>query len=459
MERFRRVVSYDGLSARIYDSLDAWMASHQDILEYISFQTPDSPTSSADPFSVRRQRVHERTVGDLGKFQASLNRLGESLQRQISDFPSQLPPLKCHFLDTTARKFLFLKARVLKTHEHVVSKKVFALMTRLNAVRSLISLMESVLIPDDVYCCVSSSFLTMNFNVDEKKLKIRRMLARLNSWPSPKAPVWVSNFDGFFADVIRRCESSLPDNQSVYVRTLDTDLSVPIAHHFARELRDIGGQGAVELPGTILKFCKTIIPVGFSKRLQSLALLVTFRVVYELLECDQRVAKGYDFSQKVIELQKLPATEFSLPLFIARPGAEALTVREFFKRDPMHRGAADALTEAQWATNPFDVLFEIDAALTVIGKNARNKALAQERAVGQCVAFDDMFTVFLGVFLASDLQDVGRLFEGANAMLAGFPLSARFRYALETLEALVNYLERVTVRDGKIWVERRDTDP
>jgi hypothetical protein len=325
-------------------------------------------------------------------------------------------------------------------------------MTRLNAVRSLISLVESALIPDEVYCCVSSSFLTMNFSVDERMPKLRRMVARLNSWPRPKAPVWVSDFDGFFADVIRRCESALPDDQSIYVRTVDTNMSVPVAHRFARELRDVGADG-------LLKFCQTIIPLGFSKRQRSLALLVTFRVVYELTQPQLGVATTPDFSRKISELQQLPAAEFNLPSFVARPGADGLSIREFFRRDPMHRGAADALTEAQWATNPFDVLFGIDTALGFIGKNARNRSLARERPAEQCLCFDDMFTVFLGVFLASDLHDIGRICGAANAALAGFPLSARFRYALETLEALVNYLERVTIRDGKISVERRETDP
>jgi hypothetical protein len=64
-----------------------------------------------------------------------------------------------------------------------------------------------------------------------------------------------------------------------------------------------------------------------------------------------------------------------------------------------------------------------------------------------------MFTVFLGVFLASDLQDVFRLFDEANPMLRDFPLSSPFHFALETLEVVVNYLGRVRVEDGKIQVQ------
>jgi hypothetical protein len=96
----------------------------------------------------------------------------------------------------------------------------------------------------------------------------------------------------------------------------------------------------------------------------------------------------------------------------------------------------------------------VHVALTIIGRNARNRRISGEEEKTRCVCFDDMFTVFLGAFLASDLPDVFTIFEEANSMLRDFPLSSLFRFALETLEVLVNYLVRVRVEDGRIQVEQ-----
>jgi hypothetical protein len=257
--KMSRVISYDGLSPRFYDSVDAWMAHHEEVIQYISFHSPDSPTSSPDPFPVRRELVHERTLVDLQSFQASLDRLGDSLQQQITQFSRRQPQLTFPVLEMNARKCLFLRASIIRTQERVVSRKLFALMTRQNAVRSLISLIQSDLIPEDRYCCLSSSFLTMDFKVDEKTLKIRSKIAKfefLRSFHAQmKVPVWITDFGGFFTDAIRKCEETIDDDHSVYVKHIETDLSIPIRSAFSAQLKDLDCTSNHNLPTAILGLC------------------------------------------------------------------------------------------------------------------------------------------------------------------------------------------------------------
>jgi hypothetical protein len=55
---FPRELSYEDLVLHYDEDLEEWKEAHADVVLFLSFISPDQPTSYTDPFAVRHKMVH-----------------------------------------------------------------------------------------------------------------------------------------------------------------------------------------------------------------------------------------------------------------------------------------------------------------------------------------------------------------------------------------------------------------
>jgi hypothetical protein len=451
-----RELSYDNFGPHFYASLDEWRTGHPDVVPFMSFISPDHPTSSSDPFELRRLKVHERTIADLERFKESLDKLGSNLQSQASKYESTLPDCSFRYLDLPARKCLFIRSLILEIRDTVIAQKIWALMRRQNDVRSTIHLLSSDHIPSDRYCCLSASFLTMNFNVDEKQDTIQRLTAKLQVLKNAvdmaqQSKVWMTDFDSYFTEFIKVEEARIGDGRLVYVKSVDASLGLAVSVVFADQLKALRAEPKETLPECLFETCRRMIPEPrLTKRQFSIGLSVAFRVVYELLEMPTVSRSDPEELVKIRQIRELPARAFGLPELFVDSERQDVPIYDFFNKS-CYQEAVDFLNMVDWSTNPFDRIYSVHRALEVIEACARQAVQLEEKSV-KIMTFDDRFSIFLAGFLGSDIADIGQVVREARHMLHCFQLSSQFQYALETLSALVLFLSGSEVVDGVLRV-------
>jgi hypothetical protein len=168
-----------------------------------------------------------------------------------------------------------------------------------------------------------------------------------------------------------------------------------------------------------------------------------FHRCYELAP-EKFVAAGSEISQKAKSLSEVLAVDIPIPWRLMDSNADRrLTIRELFRSDPGFQKAADILSLSAFDSNPLDVLYRVHTCLTQIRAAAGDRRPAA-RGDG-FLALDDMFSLFLGVFLAADVPDMATLFRMATEYAPTSGLSAPFECAQANMAAL-----RAHVNDASV---------
>ena len=439
---------------RKYGTIDEWLELHKRIAPYISIQhESDRSIASPLPFSKKRSSIHTRIINDLKSFQDTLGDYGDELQRQLekvqAEFKRSVPQTEPKTMN--ARKSLFLRSHIVQVKSDVVSHQLYALMEKQVDISSVLFLLrETNLIPEDQCIHLAPVFLTVrDINVDERGTEIDRLMRKvkaLEKFEHPPAPVWKSDFHGFYMKIVTLYDSLVSKDRLFYVESqpIEDELAWCIRDMFYDKIKALTNASAAELPQAMSIVCKQIIPHDFlsDKTRYSLAMMATFRVVYEMtMTAGGKIEEATDpqLIRKVIELRKRPLTQFQFPQFLVREEVGDISIHDYFWYDPMYRASAQWLTTALFASNPFDALYHIHNALTAIEEKAKVLSGARGKEF-QEVCLDDMFCLFLGSFLASDLLDVFTISKQITKFLTCLPMSPPFEHAQATLEALTLHI-------------------
>jgi hypothetical protein len=140
-------------------------------------------------------------------------------------------------------------------------------------------------------------------------------------------------------------------------------------------------------------------------------------------------------------LRDLPFSKFPVPGFMQADMDAEVSLRDFYLNRNDFRPAIDCLNCAIFACNPYDVLKYVHEALTLTDRAARVVAKGVIEP-GGVMCFDDIFALFFGVFLASEIVDVARCSVDMNKMLVGMPLLSPFQYTQAMMEAIMVHLTR-----------------
>ena len=322
------------------------------------------------------------------------------------------------------------------------------------------------IMPDGVSCKIDDNFFLITLTKKIEKISLRLFSMKnyfkcleeeIHSFVPPK---WYRDFSGFMHDVLAKSVEHI-DPELSYVPPLPFELQVSrycfSTSNEAGEKIDELIQNIFDIPPvdflqTVLDMSITLLPdpQSFTEDEQTVALLVFFRVIfdrlYELYPDFMFPSLGTDWI-KMNELALLPCSAFTLPNDSSPAHTDDETIREAFRKDPYYRAASQFLENSEYSTNPIDSLYFIHKTLLSINKAAlMNRMKEKEVSVNdlqQLLCFDDLFILFLGVYLSSDNYEFLSVADFVSRFSPAFCLSNSFEYAQASLESLVKHLAKM----------------
>jgi hypothetical protein len=266
-------------------------------------------------------------------------------------------------------------------------------------------------------------------------------------------PLWVTDFRGYIQSLLR-----------VVSRQIEGDFwyfeGIPEEVSLSRCLFGRGSKFRPNLDQLLEKFVKfdpgrfvheltlcsyQMIPGrdSLSAQDQSLVLLLLFRALfhraYERFShvfcppCDPDVEKLFILSQNKAKCFELP------PEMISSIGD--LTVREVVAKNGFFVQASGFLFHAVFEANPIDAVYDIQQCMLAIHKGALVEKLGEAadsvEDADEVLSFDDLFSLFFVVMLATDLPDFFHLGWLVTNFTPKEAITPQFGYILAHLEALM----------------------
>lgn len=483
MSRIPKDISYDEFdNPRFYEDFNTWCEDHPRISTYFSLIRENEERSpTKQPFSQKRESIHKRLESDLQSFLEKLEQEGANIMNELESsqhFNIEVPILIYDSKkgNLMCRQYAYLQQMVFDCQTSILSQKMYSVMEKQTDTRSLISLLDAELIPDDAVLHVSPSFLTLNFSNFHPKtnpslaslkqsLKHKTLdIAQL------KPPLWSSNFQMFFDQLLVEFEPNIMPTMYVPPQEIEISLTRCFLFRglpFRKQIKKIQDTAKQNISRAIYDLCDSIIPdkTKLSKEKKAVAILVLYRNIFEIFYCirqDLMKKTPPEMFEKLEKISNLPASLFSLPDNLlnesCREKAAITPLKEFIFLDPLYLPAIDALKLAFFVANPLDALFYVHTSLTEINKAARqNFALISNEnpeTIKQVFAFDDIFFLFFAVFMACDMQDVFTLTDFINSYSPNC-LSSSFEFAQATLEALCIHCKDI---DADSLLRKIDTE-
>jgi hypothetical protein len=441
-----------------------WCDSHPKVVPYLTIFSgccPDLPDSRDRPFSERRACVHDRTIAALTHFLSVLSDRASAVLAEMKasqcftvDVPSAIydsphDNMVCRICGEA--QLLVCDART-----SVLSWELYGIEEKRENVRTLIALFQGSVIPDDTTVTVSKALL-MPATERPTSPTLTRTTAYLSFVRQQvfylPSPVWRSDFTLFLQSLIKDVELDAVPGTGYY-RPSPSEVSLmgcllTIDGPVKRRL--LAGKNVENLRGMITQTVdELLMPIAkdFSKHELGIAQFVLYRNIFEICSVRRELWPKPDGGMiaKIAQLSEVPSTCFKLPEpLLARALQPEESIRSYILGDPGFSAAAVTLGNALFTANPLDALFAVYDCLTQIKDTANRNSEQNGCLIDEgTLSFDDTFTLFFAVFLASDLIDLPGLNE---FVIAGAPelLSSTFGYSKTMLEALVLHIEQLEV--------------
>lgn len=274
---------------------------------------------------------------------------------------------------------------------------------------------------------------------------------------------WGSDFAGFFLDCVY---SRRMDRDILFFHPTECEVSLsrclfnshsPYRRHIDVHCQNIGSIYSGQFTGRLVTLCLDLIPdrAALSLSEQSVALLLFLRAVfnrcYELNESYFARPSDPEVFAKMKVLSRIEVFHFPLPWRLLPTGDRSIPVGSLFGKDPFFQAAAQFLAGAVFEPNPIDAIYAVHKSLTVIQKAAiiygRAGTEVRPQDIAAPISFDDMFSLFFGVFLGSGIVDIFSVGKMISEFAPRAFLSPPFEYALANLEALVLHCAHLTVAE------------
>lgn len=133
-----------------------------------------------------------------------------------------------------------------------------------------------------------------------------------------------------------------------------------------------------------------------------------------------------------------------------------MPIRQFFRTDYYYSPAVEFLELGNFCTNPIDTLYYIHKCLICVQKaaiihsiNKHKNRVATPNELNQVICFDDLFSLTLGVFLASDVPDIFAMNWFVQNYSPRNELSPPLEYAKANLEGLTQHIASVNLNDNE----------
>lgn len=463
-------------SPRKYTNYEDWCLTNAHLCGFLDTLTLQARVS-AEKFKAKRDGTHSRCK------EALLAHL-KTIDSQMNDYQNQIVSLSqapfpanpfLHYDDPkqimTARKYIFTFRKIRVQQIEIFSQMYGYLSDVRNSVRAMCSLFTGNAIPKGKIFRLRESFFNLSFPDSISKLNThlrylqayeKRLQTQISQFTEP---IWKKDFDSYFMDLINLGKQRL-DQELSYFRELEEEVSFSKALFnpssiYQNTIDDLLKSNLKitdtgEFISQILDFCDEMMPkVGLDNDQQTSCILLLVRAVYNRFY--ERYGKMFspDFNhdyQKVEDLKSIPATLFTIPTELVQTPITG-TIGNFFGTDPFFHAPGQFLSQAIFQSNPIDALYCIHKCLIGIQKGALIHRLggvdAKIEDVRALLCFDDLFSLFFGTLMASDIPDIYFVADFISRFAPKNSLSPAFEYATANIEALIEHVKRIDLDDLK----------
>jgi hypothetical protein len=274
----------------------------------------------------------------------------------------------------------------------------------------------------------------------------------ISAFPPPK---WATDFGGFLDDLLPKGALRLKQALSYTVPLPDeVDLSRYCFSggnsQFCAEVDDAIQRLLPDSPTDFVNWALSAAIELIDKHSHgsaddhSVGLLMVFRVIFDRAYEKRRrlwLPNPQDEGRILERASGLPTRFHQFPMPKVTQEELEMPIRSYFKRDRFFAGASEYLSEIVFATNPVDALYSVDRALHLLNKAAllnqlTPKGTAAETDLQKMLAFDDLFSLFVGVALGSDLPEFFEIAAFVSVLAPTKCLSNPFQFAHSALAAL-----------------------
>lgn len=289
-------------------------------------------------------------------------------------------------------------------------------------------------------------------DVNIKLIKLRFYIDHNTKFlDSLETPLWKSNFNMFFDDAVSKAEVHF-DQGLYYAKRIPEEDGIskgiyfcfnPILKKIDDFISTIGTISNSEFIHNTILFCIKLIPEIDKKSAkgQCISLMFFYRIVFDRIYERNSNSLFLQINSNIESISKishLPITEFKLPDSFTIDD-ENISIRDYFLSKPDLKNLSSGLENAFFVTNPIDALYYVNDTLCKIhkaGLKAENKV--EEFRI---LAFDDMFSLFVGVFLSSDIPNIFSLCYFIDNFAPKSSLSSPFEYSIAAISSLTIHLK------------------
>jgi hypothetical protein len=309
---------------------------------------------------------------------------------------------------------------------------------------------RSLELSDDFFVFPRATFPALDFQILALSTYSDRLRREIDSFPIPE---FFSDFRQYFHTITHLAAASF-DSLSQYCRIHPCEISLSryiwnYDFQLAQRI-DTFISSPASIGRDLVSFCKSLLPSP--ERMcdleRAIGVLFFTRIVFDrLYELHPEVVFPRHCEGAALSLRTMPIDWNSIPVAFHPIKLADMPMREFFLSEPSLANAASVLNGAMFVTSPLDALYFVYRSIFAIQEAGRSRGVeGPDLSPHRLLSFDTMFSLLIGVVLASDLPDFFQFSEVTCKFLPVDGLSNPFEYARVGMEALMFHYRNVLTR-------------
>lgn len=453
-------------------TFEDWRDINSDIIPFLEFFSCNIRGSSIknQQFILKRTAIHQRVLQSIKDLCIDLDIKEKETKKKLDDL-LQKEPNSSGFdfiyddisTNMKIRHTLFLRRLIWEENLSELRHEMTFYALKKGQSQRISQLLNSKVLPPNIAVKVTDSFLDSKFIQNPEFLKkieklTQKMLSLRREIQAAPLPLWVSNFSKFFSNLVHKALQVI-DAELFYFPFLDDEISFMRCLFNAQN--SINGRAIdnfivrcskndfSDFPDRIIEFCAAMVPEESleTPKEQSVSLLLFFRAIMDrVYETNTQMFAQSPLSLKSGAIYATTMSQMTLPKGMSPAGEPDDIARDCFISNELYRSASETFLCSYFTVNPIDGLFYVHSTMTDIHKAAITTLVGRtptQDELKQILGFDDLFSLFYGVLIASDVPDPFQLHEMMQKFSPRSCLSPMFEYANANLEALVLHCQKL----------------
>ena len=462
-----------------------WISQNPNLASHIKLISADQFNEKSIKINKPKdfKKAHNKTINDLTSICNNLNHEITAISERIESLcTQQVPKIGELYYDSPqmnmdVRKLFFAEQHLHKIQIQTYNIKYSHLIEFFNKIQKIKQLLQ-LFVSDNSSQTQNSllefenGFFDLN-DTDEIKQQLNQIKQLTNYIANLKhkiseyqKPMWFTNLPKYFKKIAKDSLWKF-DTDLSYILPQNCEISIsrflfynnsPLASKVDVIIRSFPNIPASIFVHELLQMCYDLVPPKEYFNDEELAIIVLFffRVLFDRVyeKFGSMFYRPIDPRMKICEkLREKPMSELHWPTIYFDDDYNNETnkntsVKDFFKNDIYYSSGSKFLEMTLFCTNPIDILYYCHKALLSTQKGAIIHSLkgkiASHNDVSQVICFDDMFSLMLGIFLASELPDLYSLDWFVRDYSPSDSLSPPFEYAKANFEGLAQHITNLS---------------